>query len=199
MSWTRLDDRWAERPVLVRLPYEARWHYLAMIQFCSRNDRIDGRLTIKDATRCSDVDDPGRSVQDLRDVGLLELDDGWVRLVEIDDHIPPPSVRQKAENDKIRKRRERAHKAGDHSLCLPDHFSHATVTGDVTRDPRTGQDGTGRPKGEGSSEEQIDWVTGEVLTPDRVCDHPLRTAVEVKRDVCNRCWVKADAQRKQAS
>ena len=36
MTWTRLDDRWAERAVLAQLSYETRWHYLAMIQFCSR-------------------------------------------------------------------------------------------------------------------------------------------------------------------
>jgi len=113
-----------------------------MIQFCSRTNRVDGVLTVKDAMRCSDVDDPSRANQELLDAGLLEPDIGSIRIVEIHEHVPPPSVRQKAENDKIRKRRERAHKAGDHSLCLPDHCSHVTVpTSRVTpgRD-RTGQD-----------------------------------------------------------
>jgi hypothetical protein len=147
MTWTRLDDRWTEQPVFESLSYETRWHYLAMIQFCSRTDRIDGLLTIKDARRCSDVDDPARAIQDLLDVGLLEPVAGRLRLVEIHEHIPPPSVRLASQGAKIRKRRSRSHKDGDHSMCLPEHCPHASVTGDVTRDPGTGQDGTGRAPG----------------------------------------------------
>ena len=200
MSWTRLDDRWTERPDLALLPYETRWHYLAIIQFCSRTDRIDGVLTIKDAKRCSDVEDPGRAIRDLLDAGLLEPDAGRLRIVEIHEHVPPPSVRQKAENDKVRKRRERAHKAGDHSLCLPDHCSHVTVTGDVTRDPGTGRDGTGRLEGEGSSE-RIDRVTGEVISSSAcsVCAKPLMNAHQQQQGLCNRYFTQADGQRKQAS
>jgi hypothetical protein len=174
MSWTKLDDRWTDRPELAPLSYETRWHYLAMIQFCSRTDRIDGVLTIKDAKRCSDVEDPGRAIRDLLDAGLLEPDAGRLRIVEIHEHVPPPSVRQKAENDKIRKRRERAHKAGDHSMCLPDHCSRISVTSEVTRDLGTGRDRTGRQE-----EEVVD---------EPVCDHPLETALEYQRRMCNSCW-----------
>ena len=149
MSWTRLDDGWSDRPELEQLSYETRWHYLTMIQFCSRTDRITGLLTLKDIRRCSDVDDPDRAVQDLLDVGLLERIDGWLRLVAIHEHIPPPGVRLNAQKSKVRMQRKRAHDAGDHSLCLPEHCPHALVTGDVTRNPGTGQDGTGRDLEEG--------------------------------------------------
>jgi hypothetical protein len=195
MTWTRLDDRWTEQPLLARLSYETRWHYLAMIQFCSRTNRIDGVLTVKDAMRCSDVDDPSRANHELLDAGLLEPDIARLRIVEIHDHIPPPGVRKASEKAKIRMRRHRAHEAGDHSLCLPDHCSHAPVTGDVTRDPGTGRDRTGRLEGEGSSE-RIDKLTGEVFlsSSEAVCDHPLATEREWQRDMCNNCW----AQRKSA-
>jgi hypothetical protein len=157
--WTRLDDLWTERPLLAQLSYETRWHYLAVIQLCSRTGRIDGILTVKDARRCSDVDNPDHAVRDLLDAGLLEkLADGRLQLVEIDDHIPPPSVRLNSQNTRIRMRRKRAHQAGDHSMCLPDNCPHATATGGVTRgvtrNPRTGQDRTGMPKGNGSSKQE---------------------------------------------
>jgi hypothetical protein len=146
MTWTRLDDRWTDRPELERLPYETRWHYLAMIQFCSRTDRVDGLLTIKDARRCSDVGDPAAAVADLLNVGLLETVDSRLRLVEIHDHVPPPGVRLNAQKSKIRMRRKRAHDDGDHSMCLPTHCSkplqRGDVTPEVTRNPRTGRDRT---------------------------------------------------------
>jgi len=143
MTWTRLDDRWTDCTKLADLPYEVRWHYLSMIQFCSRTDRLNGVLTLKDARRCSDIDDPDEAHRALVGVGLLEALDGLLRLVEIDEHVPPPSVRNQAEKTKIRMRRSRGHKAGDHSMCLPQHCEKAPVTSQVTRNPGTGQDRTG--------------------------------------------------------
>ncbi|WP_420112335.1 hypothetical protein [Pseudactinotalea sp.] len=156
MSWTRLDDAWTDMPELAVLDLAARWHYLAMIQFCSRTERIDGVMKRADARRCSDVDDPEAALAVLRSTGLLlELPGNDVKVVRIDDHIPPPSVRQASKAAKLRKRRERAHKAGDHSTCLPENCDQAPVsrpdeavtaevTGEVTRDIGSGRDGTGR-------------------------------------------------------
>ena len=44
MTWTRLDDTWTDQPVMGDLAFDVRWHYLAMIQFCSRTQRYDGML-----------------------------------------------------------------------------------------------------------------------------------------------------------
>lgn len=168
MSWTRLDDRWTDRKELSAVSYEIRWHYLAMIQFCSRTDRIDGYLRLADARRCSDVEDADGAHTALVALGLVERVDGGLRLIEIGDHVPPPSVRMSAEKTKDRVRRHRAHKAGDHSLCLPDHCEFSSVTSDVTRYPGTGQDGTGQAPREGVAgsvdveSEVIDEETGEV-------------------------------------
>lgn len=159
MTWTRLDDTFTDSSDLAGLAHDVRWHYLAMIQFCSRTKRYDGVLKIADALRCSDVSDPAGAVDCLTTVGLVSNGEpGTVKLVLIDDHIPPPSVRENSEQSKVRMRRMRKHKNGDHSTCLPDQCKRVqvdpstgevssaevtTVTAPVTRNTRTGQDGTG--------------------------------------------------------
>lgn len=172
MTWTKLSDDWTDRADIAVLSFEDRWHYLSMIQLCSRAGRVDGVLRTVDARRCSDVPDPTGAITRLIAAGLLEVVREGVRIVQIDDYVPPPSVRNKAEADKLRKRRQRAHQAGDHSQCLPDHCAY--VTGDVTRDSGTGQDGpdTGSPDTRvtswdvapipGARSTRTDHVTGEI-------------------------------------
>lgn len=133
MTWTRLDDRWTERADLADLDHGTRWHYLSMIVFCSRTGRLDGRLRLADARRCSDVDDPDQAHSDLIAAGLIVQESSGFLLREIDEHVPPPSVRQESERAALRMRRSRAHRRGDHHLCLPKHCPDATVTRDVTR------------------------------------------------------------------
>jgi hypothetical protein len=155
VTWTRLDDSWSERRDLGNLPVHVRWHYLAMIQFCSRTDRVDGLIRRRDAQRCSDVDDVDAALADLVAAGFLTTEGASFRVVEIDSHVPPPYVRKSAEQARVRKQRSRAHKSGDHSLCR----EHCEVTGDVTRDPGTGQDGTGQPRRkaeEGGDDDEAD-------------------------------------------
>lgn len=156
MSWTRLDDTWTDLPELSALDHQVRWHYLAMIQFCSRTKRFDGILRLADARRCSDVDEPAAAISTLVEAQLLmHLPSNLIKVSRIDDHIPPPSVRENSERSKIRMQRHRKHKNGDHSECLPENCEHAKekpavdtqtgeVTGPVTRNTRTGQDRTGQ-------------------------------------------------------
>lgn len=152
MSWTRLDDVWTDSPDLAELDHADRWHYLTMIQFCSKTGRLDGVLRMVDARRCSDVPSPEASIGNLLRAGLLLEVSGGYRVVKIDDHIPPPSVRRNAENSKIRMRRKRAHDAGIHDECLqascplapPDVQITSAVTQPVTRNTGTGRDGTGQ-------------------------------------------------------
>ena len=109
-----------------------------------RRDHANG-----DARRCSDVDDAATAIAILAGAGLLEIEDGAVRVVRIEQHIPPPHLRDENRKhaQRERKRRQRLHAKGDHSTCLagecPKVVPHG-VTGDVTRDVGTGQDGTGR-------------------------------------------------------
>ena len=89
MTWTRLDDGWTERADLAELPLATRWHYLALIQFCSRTGRLDGVVRLADARRCSDVDNPDDAHESLITAGLLERRDGGFALLEIYEHVPP--------------------------------------------------------------------------------------------------------------
>jgi len=167
MSWTRLDDLWTEQPIFESVSLSARWHYLAMIQACSRTERVDGRLSARAARRCSDVDDPDTALVELAAVRLIVTEGEDYRLPLIGDHVPPPSVREASKRGKERMRRHRAHRAGDHTMCLPANCPEASavageVTGntsnadenrgehardvaaDVARNTGTGRDGTGR-------------------------------------------------------
>lgn len=142
MTWTRLDDSWTDSPRLADLPIAARWHYLCMIQFCSRADLHTGTMRKVDALRCSDVDDPKTAVNALSAAGLVEQDEDprKVRVVHIADHVPPTSVREKAERDRERKERSRRHAAGDHSTCYRTRCDHGTLdepkpTRHTTADP----------------------------------------------------------------
>jgi len=159
VTWTRLDDGWTERADFADLTFETRWHYLAMIQFCSRTGRLDGVMRRSDARRCSDVDDPDTVIRTLLATPFLEETSDGLRIIEIHDHVPPPSVRMNAENSKVRMRRHRAHKAGDHSLCLADQCGQGVVTPPVTRNPGTGRDGTGQALKPSPLEEVDDWPT----------------------------------------
>lgn len=210
MTWTRLDDAWTERADLAELDHSTRWHYLALIQFCSRTGRYDGAMRVVDARRCSDVDDPDAAHARLTRAGLAEYDPAarTLTLTQIDQHIPPPSVREESERARVRKERNRRHKNGDHSQCYrqrcalgkldepqparptsdpsPGGVSHVVSHVTPGRD-RTGQDGdrTGREReaSQGDdSRERIDLTTGEVLD-----DWPTVAGSAPTRVECRQC------------
>lgn len=189
MSWTRLDDRWTEWPIFEGIPHATRWHYLCLVQLCSRTDRLDGRLSSTAARRASDVEDPTKALAELVAAGLVLSEDHGFRLPFIADHVPPPSVRKNAEATRERMRRHRAHKAGDHSLCLPEHCPPAhrvtdavtrndviaeRVTNEVTRNTGTGQDGTGRDRQQGGGITEDPWSDGKSALPNcENCGGPM--------------------------
>jgi hypothetical protein len=195
VSWTRLDDAWTDQPLLAELSFPDRWHYLAMIQFCSRTKQYDGVLRAADARRCSDHEEPAQALRNLADVGLIVPEGKGYKVVRIDDHIPPPSVRDASAKTKIRMQRARKHKNGDHSQCLPDHCPDApapsNVTAPVTRNTGTGRDRTGLDKATLSeSEKDAAWNVG--LDPSMCsspgCDGRLTEAAMTKgQRVCNQC------------
>lgn len=151
VSWTRLDDGWTDQRVFEGVPFDARWHYLAMVQFCSRNGRYDGTMRAVDALRCSDVDDPMTALGVLAAAGLVDVDDTTVRVVHIELHIPPPHLRDEDRKRRQRDdtRRHRAHRSGDHSMCGAGKC--ADVSAEVSTYTGTGRDGTGQ---DGKTEEQ---------------------------------------------
>lgn len=177
MSWTRLDDGWGNKIRSMDLSFPARWHYLELIQWCSRNRLYDGRVRTVDARIASDVDDPFAALDELVKVGLLEVEEKGYRLAKIDEHLPPEYLRdeKRKADQRTRQDRARAHKSGNHSMCLPGSRCLA-VTGEVTRDARTvtGQYGEGPAlevsttrgatathPGGSSSPAVCDWCHGE--------------------------------------
>jgi hypothetical protein len=143
MSWTKLGDEWCQMTALEDLSHEDRWHYLCLIQFCSRTDKRDGIMRGVDARRQSDHSDPAAALARLHDAGLLAIEAGdryRIVRIESDDHLPSESVRRRTEGNRMRQQRKRAHDKGDHTLCRDDADCHASVT----RDVGTGRDGTGR-------------------------------------------------------
>lgn len=137
MTWTRLDDNWTRDRVIRRLDHQTRWHYLCMIQECSGGKIYDGVLSLTDAMRCSDADDPRVALDALINAELVDIVDGGenVRVVNIKDHVPSPELLDKLAQDKVRAARHRKHKAGDHSDCNPERCQHATPVLPVTASP----------------------------------------------------------------
>lgn len=188
------------------MPHSIRWHYLCLVQLCSRTERLDGRLSRSAALRASDVDDPARALAELAAVGLVVPEAGGFLLPRIGEHVPPPSVRKSTEATRERMRRSRAHKVGDHSLCLSGNCPDALdvtrdvtrnsaeperVTSPVTRNTGTGRDGTGRDRQQrravtpsADQVESVDQITGEVSTGWQdvnprcsVCHGPMPAAI----------------------
>lgn len=158
MSWTRLDDNWCTQMTDKGLSVDAMWHYLCLIQRCSRSNRWDGVLDTLVAERESIVRNSAGALNELVSAGLLKpLKDGY-EVVRIEDHIPPDYLRDEKRKaaSKVRQDRSRAHRKGDHSLCRDDAPCRAvtqseaivtrdksvTTTGHATRDAGTGQDRT---------------------------------------------------------
>lgn len=173
MSWTRLDDLWGDQ-IESTWPddFALRWHYLKMIQHASKIKAWDGVLTRTAAERCSDHPDPGEAIGRLVNEQLVQDLGKKVKLTRIDEHIPPPHIRNQQETSAERQRRSRAHRNDDHSLCIPGDddqpanclhaSSHRDVTSNVTRDTRTGQDRQGLKDVTEDLEENLDPETGEL-------------------------------------
>lgn len=156
MSWTKLGDEWCQMTALEEISHADRWHYLCMIQFCSRTDKRDGVMRGVDARRQSDHPDPATALAHLTEAGLLAIESGdryRIIRIETDDHLPSDSTRRRTEGNKLRQQRKRAHDKGDHSLCREESPCHAPVT----RDIGTGRDGTGRDVVKNTIQPTSEW------------------------------------------
>ncbi len=149
MSWLRYDDAFCEWPEWEHVSPAGRWAYLVLVQTCSRAQAWDGRIGRRRgiAAMLAHDDAPEDRLLELAAVDLVRDHGDTIKLPRIDEHVPPPSVRNNAEQSKVRMRRKRAHDAGQHHLCQPEHCPNAPVTDPVTslvtRNPGTGRDGVG--------------------------------------------------------
>lgn len=123
MSWASYGDQFTRQAQWDHVSYEARWHYLALVEECVRAHRWDGRLPLNVARRASDVPDPDKAHTELERVGFAYVVADTVELPYIGHHIPPPGQRpdtllpRKRENQ-AEYRRRRCER-GEHSKDCP--------------------------------------------------------------------------------
>ena len=200
MTWSRFDDGWSDREDLADVSFEARWHLFALISFCSRTHRYDGRIRTADARRASDVPDPKGAAAELVAAGHLRVVEGGVELVHIKEHVPPPSMRdERRKSGQNRRKRDERKRKGKTPAAAPDpsevpveRDNAREVTKDVTRDTGTGRDGPlGEPniKSNDVTQEQPEDDEAEqwaaYLADDTSDGHTLRIAGTT--DTCDRC------------
>lgn len=146
MSWLSYDDRLTEQPVWDSLPYDTRWHYLAMVERCGRSKRYDGILRWSLAQRVSDAPEPERCIKELIDAGLLRDNGAEVEILDILSFLPPEGERpenllpRKAANQ--REYRKRKCERGEHDRHCPKNCP-MRVTEWVAGNPGSGRVGSG--------------------------------------------------------
>ena len=117
MSWTRADDNWHPRMEALGLNAIERDYLFALIQYCSRSNSRDGRLKPFTARTVTETPDPDAVLAHLHDVGRIYWDGTVCVVLHADEHLPSDEVIERSEAEKQKKRRQRAHARGDHSLC----------------------------------------------------------------------------------
>lgn len=121
MTWTRLDDNFADDPDLIEVSRSARLLHVEALIYGNRHGN-DGRFRRSLVPRMTDADDWKSLVDELLGVGIWE-DDGdfitidWTRWWQ----EPSAKISQRRENGRKRKEeyneRTERHRAGDHSKC----------------------------------------------------------------------------------
>lgn len=132
-TWVSFDGGYTREKVWDEVPYSARWHYHAMVEECVNGRRWDGVLPRAKALRCSDVPEPDADLAALVTAVLVTDDGPTVRIIYIDQHIPPEG--QRAENLLPRKKanqqeyRRRKCERGEHDRHCPKGCPARTIRG----------------------------------------------------------------------
>ncbi|WP_242890761.1 hypothetical protein [Actinomadura litoris] len=93
MSWLRFSDTFTRQREWDGVSFEARWHYMALLECCSVGRRWNGRLTISQARRASDVPDPDLCIAELERAGFVSVTRNGARNgAPVDNPAPDPSV-----------------------------------------------------------------------------------------------------------
>ena len=151
MTWTKLGDEW---PDSARDLSDAayRTHVDAL---CWSNRRgLDLVVPKRELRRFAETDDPDTAVAELVAAGWWEDrgDRWWIGVQFADWQQEAAVVKQKRDASALTSRRNRLHKVGDHTLCLPGRCSpplpgdaSRQVSSDSSRElsPGTGRDGAG--------------------------------------------------------
>ena len=178
MSWLSFDDGYTRQRVWDGMPYEARWHYHAVVERCCDTRRYDGVLPWPLALRCSDVPEPMDAVKVLIAAGLLADRGSDIVVLDIDHFLPPESERP--ENKLPRKRantaesRRRKCERGDHDRHCPSKTCPVKLEAREQREsawvtgyPGSGRVGTGRevPRNEVPGKDALPAEADQDLDP----------------------------------
>lgn len=91
--YVRVNGRWIDRVEHIHLSFEARWHYLCLVNHCTERRLYDGVID-GIALKLSDIPDPPTVMDELMAVGLIDKhDDGRYRLLNLADHWPASWLR----------------------------------------------------------------------------------------------------------
>lgn len=154
MTWARLDDGITDRPDLLALERTVRLLHIEGIVWSCRHE-TDGAIPRHVIRKVTDDPDPEAAAAALVAAGLWnETDDGWCIDGFLEDQISSEDLERQRELARVRQRRQRQHRAGDHSLCEPRYCRRASeasrvtdpVTDPVSHDSPTSPDPT-RPTG----------------------------------------------------
>lgn len=148
MAWLRYSDDFTKDRSWDGVSFEARWHYLALLEECSQGRYWNGALPVTRAVRCSDTSDPEKCIDELVRAGRLRREAETIHVLDAEDHVPPEG--QRDENLLPRKRsnvkayRFRQCQQGNHSKDCPRATcpEKKPVTERVTGNAGTGRDGT---------------------------------------------------------
>jgi hypothetical protein len=175
MTWTKLDDRALDDPRALELSRTARLlHIEALV--ASNGIGLDGRISRPLLRRITDEPDPAAVARELVAAGLWRADgEGWQLLWLLDDQPTAAEVAERREYEREKKRRQRRHALGDHSLCPGDcpagtpggttAGSPATPTRPVPTRPEDGSSTSPLPPsaagGEGGDYDRLDRASRE--------------------------------------
>lgn len=125
MTWTKISDDLPDDPRMLQLPRGVRLLHLEAMVWCNRYG-TDGAIPRYGVRRITDEPEPEDAAKHLVSVGLWDdTDDGWEIVGFLDDQPSAADAERTRELAKQRQRRQRQHRAGDHSLCDPRYCNSA--------------------------------------------------------------------------
>lgn len=139
MTWTKLSDDATDDPALLALPRTIRLVHFEALVWANRHG-TDGAIPRHMLPRITDDKDPDGAAELLVAAGKWELSTaGWEIVGFLDDQPSAEDVRRTKDLARLRQRKQRLHRAGDHSLCevkycpaLRDETRESRVTKSVT-------------------------------------------------------------------
>jgi hypothetical protein len=117
VTWTRLSDDYADKPIMLRVSRSARLLDVEALVYCNKHTQ-DGALDAGALRRITDSPNPEGDAAELVAAGIWETTaTGWQ--LDWSDQEPAEAVEARREEWRRRDERRRHHNAGDHSLCDP--------------------------------------------------------------------------------